>query len=377
MRTVHSNHKIGYAVASAILAVLIPLSLLPADSVRFAAAAALAVAAVAASLFVKKRRILSFNKRQVLFLMAVIGAVYLMLYYLTGLHFGFATLYRGLSISIAWRFVLPIVVIVVGTEIVRYVLLSQEKFWISLLTYFICLFSETALAGGIWGIDSVYRLMDFVGMTLLPAITANLLYHYICKRYGALPNIVLRLMLSLYIYLIPFIPNAPQILPAFASLILPLLIYLFIDMLFEKKKRLARRKTSKWTYVGGAVTVAVLACVMLLISCQFRYGVLVIGSPSMTGEINKGDAVFFEDAEHNVIEEGDVIVFTKNGSTTRTVHRVVEIQHINGEIRYITKGDANLTNDPGYITSSDIIGKVHFKILYIGYPSLWLHQIFT
>ena len=376
MRAVHSNNKIGYAVASALLVALLSLLLLSSEAIRFATAAIITVAAVLTSIFVKKRRILSFNKRTVLLLIIVIGAVYLMLYYLTGLYFGFATLYRSLSFELFWRYVLPIAVIVITSEILRFVLVSQERIGISVLAFLICVFSEIGLAGGIRGLDTVYRLMDFLGMTLLPAITSNLLYHYVSKRYGMLPNIALRLILSLYIYFIPFLPNAPQILPSFGLLILPLFVYLFIDILFEKKKRLARKRTSKWTYAGTGIALAVLACVVMLVSCQFRYGVLVIGSPSMTGELNKGDVAFFETAEHTTIEEGDVIVFIKEGSTTRTVHRIVEIQHVNGQTHYITKGDANNANDMGYITYNQIVGKVHFKILYIGYPSLWLHEMF-
>ena len=32
----------------------------------------------------------------------------------------------------------------------------------------------------------------------------------------------------------------------------------------------------------------------MLISCKFKFGVLVIGSGSMTGTINKGDIVLYE-----------------------------------------------------------------------------------
>ena len=48
---------------------------------------------------------------------------------------------------------------------------------------------------------------------------------------------------------------------------------------------------------------------------------------------------------------------------------------MDGERRYITKGDANEGNDSGYRTDSDIVGVVRLKVVYIGYPSLWLRQI--
>ena len=59
------------------------------------------------------------------------------------------------------------------------------------------------------------------------------------------------------------------------------------------------------------------------------------------------------------------------------IHRVVDIQIINGQTRYFTKGDANAAEDVGFIFDSDIIGLVNFKIPYVGYPTLWLRSLFN
>ena len=103
----------------------------------------------------------------------------------------------------------------------------------------------------------------------------------------------------------------------------------------------------------------------LLISCKFKYGLMVIGSESMTSSINYGDLVFFEKVNNkNVINEGDIILFNKNGFIY--VHRVYSI---NDKIIY-TKGDNNKNIDSGYIFMDDVIGRVRFNIKYLGYPSL-------
>ena len=60
----------------------------------------------------------------------------------------------------------------------------------------------------------------------------------------------------------------------------------------------------------------------------------------------------------------------------KLIHRIINIENMNGEIRYYTKGDANTNVDDGYIIKDDIIGTTLFKIKYIGYPSLWLRDIF-
>ena len=113
----------------------------------------------------------------------------------------------------------------------------------------------------------------------------------------------------------------------------------------------------------------------MLISCQFRYGILVIGSESMTGSIDKGDAIVFEKYENQEIAEGQVIIFNYNGM--QVVHRIIEMKEVNGIVRLYTKGDANAMKDSGYLTKKDVYGVVKFKIKYIGYPTLWVRNLFA
>ena len=58
------------------------------------------------------------------------------------------------------------------------------------------------------------------------------------------------------------------------------------------------------------------------------------------------------------------------------IHRLVGIENIDNEDRYYTKGDANENLDVGFILDNDILGIVDFKISYIGYPTLWIRDVF-
>ena len=113
---------------------------------------------------------------------------------------------------------------------------------------------------------------------------------------------------------------------------------------------------------------------MMLISCEFRFCLLIIATDSMTGSINKGDAVIYEEYTGQFVDEQDVIVFYHNDRVT--VHRVVDISRVNGRNRYFTQGDANDYLDSGYATDADIIGVVKGKLPYFGYPTLWLRGMF-
>jgi signal peptidase len=115
--------------------------------------------------------------------------------------------------------------------------------------------------------------------------------------------------------------------------------------------------------------------VVMLISCQFRFAALVIGSGSMSGEIEKGDVIVYEQYDAQKLEKGQVIVFEKNDSLV--IHRIIDIQFIDGQTCYFTKGDANDAPDVGFITIGDVRGVVRASLPYVGYPSIWLRSVFS
>ena len=376
MRSLTVDKKIGYGIALLLMAVSFLILLVPKDYLLWSAAGAFIVCAAAAYSLIKKRSIHSYNRNQVLLIISVTAVLYLTLYYLSGIEFGFVISQSGgLSLGSFVKNILPFVAIVVSTEIARSVLLAQNSRIVTVASYLFGVASEIACAGGIPALTTAYRLTDFLGLVIFPALAANILFTYLSKRYGVVSNISYRLILGVYVFLIPIVPNLPKIIPAFVLIVMPILLLIFINMLFEKKERVAAKKTNKVGIVFYGILGVIMAGVILLVTCQFQYGILVIATDSMTGEINKGDAVVFESYEYcGEIKENDVIVFTENDR--QIVHRVVAINTINGQRQYITKGDANDGVDSGYRTDSQIIGVVRFKVLYIGYPSLWLKDAF-
>lgn len=357
-----------------LIALIVPLG----ESSRIIAAILLLPAAVLSFLFIKKRGILSINKGQILLIMTVIALVYLMLYYLTGLELGFYKNIYRFNLSNILKFVLPITMIITATEVLRFVFVAQNDKAANALCYISCVIAEMLVCSNIPSVTSFNRFMDLVAGALFPAIISNLLYNYLSKRYGIYPNLVFRLITTLYAYIIPVIPQTSESLVNFFKLLLPIAIYLFIDSLYERKRRYALQNTSRvWRVMSKVLTVIVVIIMIgtvMLVSNQFRYGALVVATESMTGELNKGDVAIFESYRDQLIIEGQVIVFEKNGSMI--VHRVADIQIINGNTRYYTKGDANEDLDMGFITDADIVGLVNLKLPYFGYPTLWMRGLF-
>ena len=104
---------------------------------------------------------------------------------------------------------------------------------------------------------------------------------------------------------------------------------------------------------------------------------IAIGSGSMTGSINKGDAVIYKtyNKEEDELEAGDVLVFYKKNKII--VHRIVKKYTIYGKEVYQTKGDANKSADNWVVEEDEVIGVVNQRIPLIAWPSVTLNALFN
>lgn len=359
--------------AISFLALLVPL-FLQATSSRIVAACLLLVLALFSFLLLKKRNILSMYKKEVTLIVGVSAVLFVTLLYLSGLKFGFYKNPIKFSFNTVIKYLIGAVVIIISSEVIRNVFLAGQARLPYILCYFVGVLSDILINTSAHGINGFSVFMDFVGLYTFPAMVAGVFYQYIAKRYGILPNIIFRTVTMLYPYALPYVPKVPNALLAILKIFVPILIYLFIKALYEKKKSFKSRTKNLVSYISVGVFASLMISFVMIISCQFHYCAIVIATESMTGEINKGDALIYEKRDNEDIEIGQVIVFEKNKSTI--IHRVVDIKHINGQTRYYTKGDANKTNDIGYITDSNIIGLAKFKLPYFGYPTLWMRELF-
>jgi len=374
-----TDKKVINIFSASVFAVLLLALIMPfGESGRIVAAILLLPAAVLIPIFIKKRSILSINTQQVLLIITVCALVYVMLYYLTGIKFGFYKNPYRLSVRNFFKYVLPIASVIVFTEIVRFVMMAQNSGLGRVLCYFSCVIAEILITSNIPSVTSFNRFMDLVAGALFPALISNLLYNYLAKRYGMYPNLVFRLLITLHAYILPIKSGISDSLVNFFKLLLPIAIYVFIDALFEKKRKYALGNRSPfYRAMSGTLTVIIIVLMcgtVMLISNQFYYGAYVIATDSMTGELNRGDVAIYESYEDQLIREGQVIVFEEGSS--KIVHRVVDIKIINGNSRYYTKGDANEHLDAGYITDAEIVGLVNVKLPYLGYPTLWVRSLF-
>lgn len=342
------------------------------------------VYAIITSKLLKSRKNKSIYKKQVIILMTIFALVYIGIFYLMGLYFGFQQSKILLSVWSILNYIIPLAVIIISSEIVRNVLLQQDviirikskKFNLSIaLTYIAMVLIDLVVYIDVYNLNNLDEFLTALGFVLFASLSSNLLYNYISVRYNTKGIIVYKLITTLYMYIIPIVPNVYIFFKSFLRMINPYIIYIIIERLYSDAKFTNSYNERKKNIISNTILFIIMILSVMLISCKFHYGILVIGSHSMTGTLNKGDAVVFEKYTNQDIQKGQVIIFDYNG--IQTVHRVDDIKIVNDEYRYYTKGDANSKRDDGYITNDKIYGLVNLKVKYIGYPTLWVRELFN
>lgn len=129
------------------------------------------------------------------------------------------------------------------------------------------------------------------------------------------------------------------------------------------------KKKTYWNILTYIIYAIVIIFALLAISAKYSFWgirMLVVKSGSMEPSIKTGSLVI--DKEFSSYNIGDIITFKEREKPTETItHRIANIETTNNIQLFTTQGDANGTPDGTKITSGDILGKVIFKIPFLGY----------
>ena len=370
------DKRILYSLLYSLLAFLSLCIFIPTNINKYLLLIVLPIYSFLSLFYIKKRKILSIHKKEILGLITVISVVYIMLFYLLGLKFGFHKTLYPLTTKNFFVYILPTIIIIISIELIRYVFVIQDDYHAKIISYIVCIIADYLMIYNIYSFTSLNIAMDIIGITLLPSITFNILYHFLSNNYGFYPNIISKLITGLYVYILPISPLLPESLKALGKLLFPLVVLWFVKLLYHTTKKEITRKTKIFQDVSFIIIIVLMISLMMLVSNKFRFGTVVIATNSMKDEISSGDAVIYKRLDDDdIVLKDQIIVFEKND--TLIIHRVSSIEYINGELHYYTKGDNNEELDSGYITRSNIKGIVKMKIAYVGYPTLWLTELFA
>ena len=319
---------------------------------------------------------------ETMFYITTYTILYIVATYIIGIFSGFtASIYR-LGLSNIMHNLLPYMLIILSGEYLRSEVVRKcEEFPIGYILLTICLvLIDSTLFLNTFDLSNGDGQIKFICNILLPSVFKNSFLLYICRIGGVYPTIIYRIITELKMFILPIFPDfglyIESVLLTMFPVILGFGIYLSLRQYANKEVEGKTYKYSK-LYVYASVIVVLLITVplVMLTSCKFKYGLISIGSGSMTGVINKGDAVFFQEIEDiHSLDIDDILVFRKEGLLI--VHRIIDIVELeDGDRIFYTKGDANQTPDGYPIPSTDAVGVVKGNIKYIGLPSVMLNEM--
>ena len=361
-----------YIIELLLITVLAVCAFFISNYTRYILAFIVFVCALFVPFMLKKDNIAYTTAKKVDKILIIFAILYLALFYTLGIYSGYYDAIIKFSLKHLIQYILPITITIISTEVLRSKFLSLKTKTSYILVTIITVAIDVLLYINIYNLNKLNDILTVLGFLLFSSLSTNLFYNYISPKYGYKGILYYRLITTLYIYVIPITPDVFVYFRTFVRIIYPVLMYIHIDNNYNPDKELERPIEIRKRYAGIAFTFVILTLLIALISCKFIYGTLVIGSGSMSGELNKGDLVIFK--SKSKINEGDIIVFKKED--IKVVHRVVKISSKKGKEIYYTKGDANPTIDQGYVDQDELVGKVLVKIKYIGKPTVWLREQF-
>lgn len=100
------------------------------------------------------------------------------------------------------------------------------------------------------------------------------------------------------------------------------------------------------------------------------YKPFIVLSGSMEPEIMTGDMVLVRNTDAGNLQKGDVIAY-KSGEAVIT-HRIIDVKTENGEVRYVTQGDANDSPDQTTVRPSDVEGIYQNRIPGMGNAAMFM-----
>ena len=297
--------------------------------------------------------------------------------FMLGLLLNFTRSYFSLNPADIFSEFFPLLLICIETEVLRYVVFKsyyRSKKPVVIFTT-ITIFMSIFYALNSSSFTSPEIIFTTICAVMLPIIATELLCSYLCYKIGLRPALIYKLCVRLYPFVLPILPNLGAFLFAVLGIVLPAVVFLL-----SYKLNLTSREDQKRIHYRNRIfitapIIGALLVIVVLVAGLFKHQIIAIASDSMKPVFERGDAVIIEKCAAGEIKEDDILVFKHEGIII--THRVQEIK-VEDDVHYqfVTKGDNNSDNDSFKADESQVIGSVVIVNKYIGFPTVWLNDLF-
>ena len=309
--------------------------------------------------------------------------IYFALIYILGLSAGFMKNAYSLRFSsIAKNAFLP-VLSMIALELFRYIFVSANKDSKETVIYVTIAAILLDIVLNYYGIQgSLVAIFVYLTVKVLPIIFKNIVMTYLTYQVGFHPCVLYVIPISLFKYILPYIPNLGNYLYSVIDISLPSLIYIFTSKAIRDE---LSEKESLWEYIKIYVFIIpitiIFSVVIGLVSGIFNYHLIGINTSAVSPKIKRGDAVMiYKNVKYETYKEGDIIVYKsndkmiideiakkekdENGNVSLYVLEEIDIKE-NDEVDYKYK----------FIDKDMLVGRYdNFKIAKIAYPTIWFND---
>lgn len=304
--------------------------------------------------------------------------IFFIIYFFSGLFIGFAKSGNYYSLKGVSSFIIPTLITIILREFLRYQILTKAKDYKICIVMSVIMFLFVDIYGALYygSFKNAYSVFIFFALTFLPSLSNNILLTYVSLKSNYKPCILYGLVMGLYQYLIPIVPNPTKFLTSVIRFLVPFILMFRLRIFLSKRLDEdieVRNKPSKG-YVSFGITFALIFIIIFFSSGYFGYNLVAIATGSMEPVIHKGDVVVIHELEdYRDLEVGKTIAFKY--SNVIIVHRIIKVEIDNGKYYYYTKGDANNSADNWVVDEGMIQGVISYRIPYIGIPTVWLNDL--
>lgn len=132
-----------------------------------------------------------------------------------------------------------------------------------------------------------------------------------------------------------------------------------------------------WNWISAIIVGVVVALAIALVGVRLvGLTPFVVLSGSMEPHYHIGSLIYVKSVDYRELKAGDPITYMVNDNTvvTHRIERVIQDETEPNTLWFVTKGDANKTEDGAPVHYRNVIGKAVFSIPYLGYLSSYIQS---
>ena len=195
--------------------------------------------------------------------------IYFVISYLIGLEMGYVKNTNSLNLLSILNNIFVPTTIITCTEIFRYIIINankDRKFILSLSTILIILF-ELCLTNELSIFMSSKTFIEALTLSIIPIISKNIVLSYLTYETGIKPTIFYRLVMELFIFVVPATPKLGNYLTSIIGVTLPVCIFVKASQIIDKHYGRNDNEKKKKTGFVDVVVVGMLA-VVFFVACK-------------------------------------------------------------------------------------------------------------